>query len=157
MNQVLKTNIEIESLNKDKAECLHLAFIIDNKNYLINVMQVKEVLECNNVTTISSQPEFIHGVIDLRGEIIPIVNIKKLLNLDNHLTHKHACILITETNFGKDTLNIGIAADNIHGLIETNTHKADACMNDHHVSIESLLGFEELKLLHSISTTLYQD
>ena len=160
MNIVLKTNIEIESLEKNNSQHTFLSFGINNNEYFINVKRIQEILTLGNMTIDSSHPEFIYGVICSRGKTIPVINILQLLFKKSYLKHNPEVVLISETRFGKDNLNIGIAADHIHGLTRSGTEKKIAATDTtyhkgSHIVISSLLGFEELKLLNAICAMTY--
>ena len=59
------------------AERKYVVFKLDEEEYGIDIMRVKEVTEFVEVTKVPNTPHFVEGIINLRGEITPIINLKK--------------------------------------------------------------------------------
>lgn len=86
----METNILLES---GTGEVEILEFVINNKHYGINVIKVKEVLEIDNLTRFPQAPPSIAGVTLIRDQIIPLVNLKYVLEGNSELHEKNNIIL----------------------------------------------------------------
>lgn len=58
-----------------------VSFLIDQKKYCLDVMDVKEVVKENNITLMPDSPFFVEGIMNLRGIVVPVISIKKKLGL----------------------------------------------------------------------------
>lgn len=73
----------------------YLCFRVSNENYGINIMDIKEIIKPRQVTEIPRSPEFVSGVISLRGIIIPVINMSARLGLpQNSLSSKERVVVI---------------------------------------------------------------
>lgn len=100
---------------KGSEEIKLISFLLDDKEYAININFVQEVIEEKEITSVPKSPEYMEGVIDLRGHIIPIINLRKILGLkerEKKEDTKIAVVEVAETRFGividsvKEVLNI---------------------------------------------------
>ena len=66
--------VKSEDTQKDK----YLTFIVDNEIYALEIKYVVDIIGLQEITKIPEQPEYIKGVINLRGRIIPTMDVKKL-------------------------------------------------------------------------------
>lgn len=82
-----------------------LSFILDNEEYAVDILKVKEIRRYESVTRIANAPDFVKGVINLRGVIVPVLDMRIKLNLDAREYDEFTLIIV---------LNI---ADRIIGVI----------------------------------------
>jgi len=67
----------------DDAENQFLTFILSGEEYGVDILRVQEIRGWESVTTIPNAPEYIKGVINIRGSIVPIVDLRMRFNMDN--------------------------------------------------------------------------
>lgn len=72
-----------------------VGFKVGGGDYGIDIMDVKEISEFKTFTKIPKLPSFIEGVINLRGEVIPVINLKKIFNLSETTIEENSKIIIT--------------------------------------------------------------
>ncbi len=89
-----------------------IVFCLNNQDFAIDVMQSREILTIDEITIIPEAPHFLRGVIDLRGEIVPIVNLVKKLSLNRAEVKNNHIIIISI-----DETLIGIEVDGIKEII----------------------------------------
>ena len=90
-----------------------LCFDLADKEYAINIENVREVRRVKQVTPIPKAFDFIEGVISLRGRVVPIISLSKKLGLPSVKSSSFNRVLITESN----NHILGIAVDNVLGVI----------------------------------------
>lgn len=76
----------------------YVIFKLEKEEYGIDIMNVREITEYKQTTKIPNSPEFIQGVINLRGGVIPVINLKKRFNLKEEENTKNKRIIITTMN-----------------------------------------------------------
>jgi len=102
----------VEVLNQSET---YLAFMLNKELFAIQVDKTLEVLENNKITVIPNTPDYIEGVINFRGDILPIINTKaKFALLQENET---GIIIVLELNHNNKKQLIGITADAVKGVI----------------------------------------
>lgn len=76
------------------AERKYVVFRLDNEHYGVDIMQVREVSEFRDTLKIPNVPDFIDGVINLRGDITPIISLKKRFNLNTGYDKKDGRVIV---------------------------------------------------------------
>jgi purine-binding chemotaxis protein CheW len=78
----------------------YVTFNLNDEEYAIDAINVQEIIEMANITKIPHLPEFFKGVINLRGTIIPVVDLKQKFGMRSEGYQKHTCVIITEFSAG---------------------------------------------------------
>src|SRR5258708_38065815 len=74
----------------------YLTFFLADEEYAINIQRVKEITEYTTVTKVPKVPEWIRGVINLRGNVVPVVDLTVRFGLEERPVTKTTCIVIVE-------------------------------------------------------------
>ena len=74
----------------------YLSFLIGGEEYAIGILRVREIIEYDTVTTVPTTPPCIRGVINLRGSVVPVVDLAVKLGLPESAVTKRTCIVIVE-------------------------------------------------------------
>lgn len=117
MNQLVDTNKEVATAQQDLV-MKYLTFILGNKSYAISILKIKEILEYGTITPIPKMPDFICGAINLRGKLVPVIDLLERLGNGKSEIEKRSCIVIVEMNFGNETLNIGVIVDAVSKVMD---------------------------------------
>lgn len=72
----MQTNAQVIETNVNEEQQEFLTFVLGDENYALDIMTVKEIRGYENVTKIANAPDFIKGVINLRGDIVPIIDLR---------------------------------------------------------------------------------
>ena len=96
----------------------YLTFKLDNEVFALDVATVREVLDFTTVTRIPRTPEFMRGVINLRGGVVPVVDLR--LAFDMSATEKtvNTCIIVAEVSLEGETTVMGALADSVEEVID---------------------------------------
>ena len=101
-----------ESFTKDPLSHQHfLTFVLRDECFGISISAVKEIIEYDNVTPIPLMPEFVKGVLNLRGEVVPVIDLSVRFNKAPTEIQKRTCIVILEIAFEEQTVTIGAVVD----------------------------------------------
>jgi purine-binding chemotaxis protein CheW len=113
MDQAIKdTNIKIGK---------YLTFSLADEEYGIGILKVKEIIGMMPITSVPRTPPFVKGVINLRGKVIPIVDLRAKFGMESIPYTERTCIIVVEIDSNDATVLIGIVVDavsevlNIHG------------------------------------------
>jgi len=96
----------------------YLTFKLDNDSYAINVKQVLEILEIKPITRVPKSPSYLKGVINLRGNILPVADTRNKLGMAEAPLTIESCILVLTVDTGKEALLVGAIVDSVQEVIE---------------------------------------
>ena len=106
---------------KEKEEVVqqqYLTFFLADEEYGINIQRVKEIIEYTTVTKVPKVPEWIRGVINLRGNVVPVVDLTVRFGLDARPVTKTTCIVIVEVQQESERTVMGVIADAVNQVID---------------------------------------
>ena len=101
-----------------KAVVQYLTFYTAGEEYAVNIGKVKEIVKYEAVTVVPNTPPWISGVTNLRGTVVPVVDLAVKFGLTRSGVSKLSCIIITEVLFQGETLTMGILADSVCQVVE---------------------------------------
>src|SRR6266699_4412793 len=108
---------------KEKEEVVqqqYLTFFLTDEEYAISIERVKEIIEYSSVTKVPKVPRWIRGVINLRGNVVPVVDLAVRFGLDERPITKTTCIVIVEVQQESENTVMGLIADAVNQVIELN-------------------------------------
>ncbi len=96
----------------------YLTFKLGDEIFALDISKVREVLDFTTVTKVPRTPDFMRGVINLRGSVVPVVDMR--LKFGMTMTDKtvNTCIIITEISLDGDTTVLGALADSVQEVID---------------------------------------
>ena len=116
--------------NKDSRIHQYLTFILANEMYAINVANIKEVLTVPKVTKVPKMPKFMSGIINLRGMVVPVLDLCKKFSLGETSVTPNTNIIVIEIVSGEESddnnlLTIGIFSDMVQKVITIEPDKIE--------------------------------
>lgn len=97
----------------------YLTFFIAGEEYAISILKVREVIEYDTVTAVPNTPVWIRGVTNVRGSVLPVVDLGVKFGLPPSAISRFSCIIITEVDGGAgEKLTLGVLADSVSRVIE---------------------------------------
>ena len=96
----------------------YLSFFVAGEEYGVGILQVREILELDAVTRVPGTPPFVRGVLNLRGQVVPVVDLAVKLGLPETQVTKRTCVVIVEVTFEGQPTVVGMMADAISQVIE---------------------------------------
>lgn len=123
----------------------YLTFLLANEEYAIGILKVKEIIEYDTVTTVPKTPKWVRGVINLRGAVVPVVDLAIKFGLELTPVTKTTCIVIVETQFESQNTTIGILVDAVSQVMELATEDLQPVPEfGTRVKVDYLLGMAQL-------------
>lgn len=92
----------------------YVTFYLNEEEYAIDAINVQEIIELANITKVPHLPGYFKGVINLRGNIIPVVDLKLKLGMASGAYKKHTCVIVTEFSGGVMGLIVDAVSDVLH-------------------------------------------
>ncbi|MFQ5882240.1 MAG: chemotaxis protein CheW [Candidatus Methylomirabilales bacterium] len=100
----------------EQTQCL--TFYVAGEEYAIGILRVKEIIEYDTPTKVPAIPACIRGVINLRGNVVPVVDLAVKLGLPESPITKRTCIIIVEVNLEGEWTVMGVIADTIGQVMD---------------------------------------
>jgi purine-binding chemotaxis protein CheW len=96
----------------------YLTFFLADQQYAVGVLSVKEIIEYGIVTKVPTTPPYVRGVINLRGSVVPVIDLAVKFGLPGMPVGRRTCIVIMETALLGEKVVIGIVADAVSQVIQ---------------------------------------
>jgi purine-binding chemotaxis protein CheW len=96
----------------------YLIFALDKEEYAIEILKVNQIIRLQLITTIPCTPPFVRGVINLRGMIIPIIDLRKKFSMSDHPDTERTCIVVIQLDKNSIKINIGVVIDEVREVLE---------------------------------------
>src|SRR5215467_316571 len=103
---------------QDAAQTQYLTFQFANEEYAVDILRVREIVEYNTITRVPGMPRCITGVLNLRGSVIPVVDLALKFGFSESPITNRTCVLIFETVLDAEPSVIGVLADSVSQVLE---------------------------------------
>src|SRR6266576_2342504 len=109
-----------EEINRDTEQNVqqYLTFMIGGEEYAVSLLKVKEIIEYDTVTQVPKTPEWIRGVINLRGSVVPVIDLAVKFGLEERPVTRTSCIVILEGQLENQNTTMGIVADAVSQVMD---------------------------------------
>ncbi len=116
---------EITSKNNEGNQ--YLSFFLKNEMFTINVTYVREIIEYTQITRVPMMQSFIAGVTNVRGNVIPVLDLPERLGIGKSTIDKKSCIITIDTEIDGESTEIGLIVDMVDQVYDVSpSHKMDA-------------------------------
>jgi len=106
------------SVNKITETRQYLTFKLGNEVFATDVAKVREVLDLAPITAIPRMPEFMAGVINLRGSVVPVVDLRLCLGMAKTESTRNTCVVVVEVLLDSESIVVGALADSVEEVID---------------------------------------
>ncbi len=96
----------------------YLTFVIADEEYGVEILKVREIIGYMKVTEVPQTPDYVKGIINLRGQVIPVVALRTKFGLDEIETTEETCIIVVEIVQGGKAFNTGIVVDRVREVLD---------------------------------------
>jgi purine-binding chemotaxis protein CheW len=123
----------------------YLTFLLADEEYAISILKVKELIEYDTVTKVPKTPRWIRGVINLRGSVVPVVDLVVKFGLEERAVTKTTCIVIVEGQLEEQSTTMGILADAVNQVLDLTAEDIQPVPEfGTRVKVDYLLGMAKL-------------
>jgi len=95
----------------------YLTFSLADEEYGIGILKVKEIIGMMSVTSVPQTPGFVKGVINLRGKVIPVVDLRLKFGMEESAYTERTCIIVVEVTNRQGRVQIGIIVDAVSEVL----------------------------------------
>ena len=104
----------------------YLTFKLDEEVFALDVAKVREILEESSITKVPQTPEFMRGVINLRGSVVPVIDLRLKFGMSRTEKTVNTCIIVVEVQLEDEVIVLGALADSVQEVIEMEPAQIEA-------------------------------
>ena len=116
------SNAAIEEQSADKAlldrEGKYLTFALGPEEYGLEILKVREIIGYMEITAVPQTPHEVKGVINLRGQVIPVVDLRTKFGMETAEITDESCIIVVEISQGSRNFSTGIVVDHVQEVLD---------------------------------------
>jgi len=102
---------------KDKAG-KYLTFKLSAEDYGLEILKVQEIIKMMDITKVPRTPHFVRGVINLRGKVIPVVDLRLKFSMDEMGTTDKTCVIVVQVARNAGIVTMGIIVDEVSEVLD---------------------------------------
>lgn len=119
----------------------YLTFTLADEVFAVDVARVREILEMPSITKVPQVPDFMRGVINLRGCVVPVIDLRLKFGMEETAQTVNTCIIVVEVAMDGETTVLGALADSVQEVIEMEPSQIEAAPHiGTHLKTEFLKG-----------------
>lgn len=125
----------------------YLTFALDEEEYGIGILKVREIIGLMEITAVPQTPSFVKGVINLRGRVIPVLELRIKFGMAAAEYNDRTCIIVVEVGVSSGTIQVGMLVDSVSevlNIVEEEIEEAPS-FGDSGVDTECILGMGKVK------------
>lgn len=107
--------MEVQGLEEQQQ---YLTFMLNGETYAISILRIKEIIQYDQLTEVPRMPNFIRGVINLRGAVVPVIDLSARFGKQPTKVGRRNCIIIIEVEVGEETQNVGVMVDAVNAVLD---------------------------------------
>jgi len=96
----------------------YLTFKLGNETYGIQILKVQEIIGLMSITTVPRTPHFVRGVINLRGKVIPVIELRKKFEMESVEDTDHTCIIVVQVVGDSGPITMGVIVDEVSEVVD---------------------------------------
>lgn len=118
MNALVQTNAHAVTASAPALQTQYLTFMLSGEVFAIGILAIKEIIEYGGVTEVPMMPECIRGVINLRGAVVPVMDLSARFGKAPTALGKRTCIVIVELVTGGERQVSGVMVDAVNAVLD---------------------------------------
>ena len=135
------------SASREKLAGKYLTFALANEAYGIPVLKVREIITMLHITTVPQMPPYVKGVINLRGKVIPVIDLRTKLGLPEAEITESNCIVVVQIGINTNDLkHIGLIVDAVDEVANVSVEDSEPAPDfGGSIHVDYILGMAKVK------------
>ena len=96
----------------------YLTFALAHEEYGLEILKVREIIGYMDITAVPQTPHHVKGVINLRGQVIPVIDLRAKFGMDTAEVTEETCVIVVEITQGGRTFQTGIVVDHVQEVLD---------------------------------------
>ncbi len=106
--------MEAVATKKEVSEGKVLTFVLCEEEYGIEILKVREILGLQAITTVPQTPDYMKGVFNLRGKVIPVIDLRLKFSMQEEEHTEETCVIVVEVN----NTHVGVIVDSVSEVVD---------------------------------------
>jgi len=117
---MVEVTAQTEQLNKAimEKEGKYLTFALGPEEYGLEILKVREIIGYMDITAVPQTPHHVKGVINLRGQVIPVIDLRAKFGMETAEVTEETCIIVVENSQGDHKFSTGIVVDHVQEVLD---------------------------------------
>lgn len=152
---------QLEHVNQaiSNKEGKYLTFALGQEEYGLEILKVREIIGYMDITSVPQTPDYVQGVINLRGQVIPVVDLRAKFGMETIAITEETCIIVVEISQNDRSINTGIVVDRVQEVLDIAGENIEGAPQfGSSVNTDFILGMgkigDEVKILLDIDKVL---
>ena len=116
MTELTETMDQAVKVMKDR-EGKYLTFSLAGEEYGLGILKIKEIIGMMPITTVPQTPEFVKGVINLRGKVIPVIDLRLRFGMEKSDYTDRTCIIVVDLKVRATDILVGVVVDSVSEVL----------------------------------------
>jgi purine-binding chemotaxis protein CheW len=156
-----KLNKQLNNKSGDR-EGKYLSFFLDREEYGIGILKVKEIIGMMPITLVPQTPSYVKGVVNLRGRVIPVIDLRTRFGMQTTEYTERTCIIVVEVQSNMGQIQTGVVVDSVSEVLNIkNSEIEDTPAFGPKLNTDYILGMAKLggsvKILLDIDKVLNEE
>jgi purine-binding chemotaxis protein CheW len=104
----------------------YLTFELGTEIYGIEILKVQEIIGIMNITNVPKTPDYVRGVINLRGKVIPVVELRKKFRMETMADTERTCIIVVQISGSDASITMGILVDEVSEVVDITSDRIES-------------------------------
>lgn len=140
----------------------YMVFMLAGEEYGIDILKVQEIIGIIDVTRVPKMPNYIKGVINLRGKIIPVINLRMKFGIEEVEYTDKTCIIVVQVVRGEKSVTMGVVVDEVEEVVDISSEQIEATPDfGSQIDMNFVMGIgkvgKKVKLLLDIDRVMSSD
>lgn len=116
----INVEIDLPKSGSNLSAGKYLAFQMSDEEYAVDILKVQEIIGVMNITHVPKMPSYVRGIINLRGSVIPVVDLRLKFDLEYNEYTERTCIIVIQVKSTFEHTVMGIIVDQVSEVIDFN-------------------------------------
>ncbi len=125
----------------------YLTFALADEEYGIGILKVREIIGLMEITAVPQTPPYVKGVINLRGRVIPVLELRTKFGMASQEYNDRTCIIVVEVNAAGGTIQVGMLVDSVSEVLNIAAEEIEPppSFGTSQVDTGAILGMAKIK------------
>ncbi len=125
----------------------YLTFALGKEEYGVGILKVREIIGLMDITPVPQTPAYVKGVVNLRGRVIPIIELRAKFNMESKKFDDRTCIIVVEVEGAAGSIQVGMLVDSVSEVLNIQKEQIEPppVFGSTRLDTENILGMAKLK------------
>ena len=124
----------------------YLTFELGEETYGVGIIKVQEIIKMQEITKVPRTPDYVEGVINLRGKVMPVISLRKIFGMEEAVTSRDTCIIVMQVSRGETPVILGVIVDKVSEVQEISAEEIEPAPSfGTQINTQFILGMAKTK------------